>query len=354
MGQPKCGCSTMEVLVGLSRCAGKIRDSFANRWKIMPRWNSSHVGVFCATHCLLNTELSHLRLAVLVALDLLGDGNRPQEFITMVMSDHLLSRLSALLSRCYWIAVNFRGRFWICGSIALPRVISRASMYKTSRQAPSIFRVGCIFRFMILVSTSTGLQSLYAPGFLGFLRLENTNIMAYNHNPNNGTTTGIILQAHEGEVKTIKEQILFHESFISHRLLLRTIITEMSLQDSEKQTSEVKQNIMDIEDSTGQHTWDDYIARDEKPKSDVELSKEVHGLKIQTAVIYRRIEAVSIWTELLLESLTPDQEDSAIRTSMLQWLRNLKIQVKMAKLDVELLTKRAENQVGAVSTAYLS
>ena len=102
MGQPKCGCSTMEVWVGLSRCAGKIRDSFANRWKIMPRWNSSYVGVFCATHCLLNnTDSSHLRLADLVALGLLGDGDPPQEFIVMVMSSHLLSRLSALLSQCY-------------------------------------------------------------------------------------------------------------------------------------------------------------------------------------------------------------------------------------------------------------
>ncbi len=271
----------------------------------------------------------------------------------MVLSNHLLSRLSPLLSRCYWIAVNFRGRFWIWRSIALPRVIFRASLYKTSRQAPSIFRVGCIFPFIILLSTCIGLQSLYAPGFLGFLRLENTNIMAYNHNPNNGTTTGIILQAHEGEMKTFKEQIIFHKSFTSHRLLLSTIITEMSLKKSEEQTSEVKQNVMDIEHSTGQHTWDDYIARDKKPKPDVELSKEVHGFKIQAAVIYRRIEAVSIWTELLLESLTQDQEDSAIKTSVLQWVRNLKIQVKMAKLDVELLTKRAEIQVGAVSTASL-
>ena len=211
----------------------------------------------------------------------------------------------------------------------------------------------CNFRFVILLSTRIGLQLQYAPGFLGLIRLENPIVTAYNHNPNNGTTTGLILQTDEAEMKIIKEQILFYESFKGHGLLLRIILTEMSLKVSEEQTSKVVQNVMKIEHSTGQHTWDGYIAPDEQPKTDVELSREVHGLKIQTAVIYRRTEAVSIWIELLLEGLAQDQEDSSIKTSMLQWVRNLKIEVEMAKLDVELVTKRAENQVGAVSIAYL-
>lgn len=189
---------------------------------------------------------------------------------------------------------------------------------------------------------------------MGLLRLQNTIITAYSYDPSDGTTTGIILQSDEAEMKTIKEQILFHKSLIGHKLLFQTIITEMSLKVWKEQTSEIKQDVMDIEHSTGQHTWDDYIARDAKPKPDVELSRVVHGLKIQAAVVYRRIEAVSIWTELLLESLVEDQEETATGTSMLQWVRNLKTQVRMAKLDVELVTKRVDNQVGAVSLAHLS
>ena len=155
-------------------------------------------------------------------------------------------------------------------------------------------------------------------------------------------------------MKAIKEHIIYHKASIGHELLLRNILTEMSLGVCVEHLSEVKQDVMDIEHSTGQHTWDNYSARDEKPKPDVELSRVAHGLRIQVAVVCRRIGVASIWIELLLESLTQDQKNSASRESILQRVRNMKTQVKMAKLDVELIAKRAENQVGAVSNTYSS
>ena len=190
-------------------------------------------------------------------------------------------------------------------------------------------------------------------GFLGLIRLQNDTaiITAYSYNANTGTTTGIILQADEAEMKAIKEHILYHKASTGHELLLRIILTEMSLRVCVEHLSEVKQDVMDIEHSTGQHTWHNYSARGEKPETDVELSRVAHGLRIQVAVVCRRIEVVTIWIELLLESLTQDQKNSACTTSMLQWVRNMKTQVKMAKLDVDLIAKRAENQVGAVSNA---
>ena len=197
------------------------------------------------------------------------------------------------------------------------------------------------------------INAIRTSGFLGLIRLHNDTaiITAYSYNANTGTTTGIVLQTDEAEMKAIKERIVYHKSSIGHELLLRTIFIEMSLGVSEEHLSEVKQDVMDIEHSTGQHTWDNYDTRDEKPKPDVELSRLAHGLRIQAAVVGRRIEVASIWIELLLESLTQDQKDSASSKSMLQWLRNMKMEAKMAKLDVELLAKRAENQVGAVSNA---
>ena len=109
---------------------------------------------------------------------------------------------------------------------------------------------------------------------------------------------------------------------------------------------------MDIELSTGQHTWDSYKARDEKPKPDVELSRKAHGLRIEVPDLCRRVSAASIWIELLLESLTQDQGGFATKGLIVQWLENMKIQAKMAKLDMEFIAKRIDNQVGAVSDSF--
>ena len=179
-------------------------------------------------------------------------------------------------------------------------------------------------------------------------------MIAYSYDANTGTTTGLVLQADEFEVKTIKEHITYHKAYLGHQLLLRTVITDMSLILCVEHLADVKQDVMDIEHSTGQHIWDNYNARDEKPKPDVELSRVAHGAKIQVAVVCRRIEAVSVWIDLLLEGLIQDQTDSARARSMLQWVRNMKTQAQMAKFDVDLCAKRAENQVGAVSNAYSS
>ena len=176
-------------------------------------------------------------------------------------------------------------------------------------------------------------------------------MLAYSYNARTGTTTGLILQADEFEVKAIKERILYHEASIGHPLLFRTIITDMSLLLCIEHLADAKQDVMDIEHSTGQHIWDNYNARDEKPKPDVELSRVAHGAKIQVAVVCRRIEAVTVWIELVLELLLQDQTGSASTRPMLQWVRNMKTQAKMAKFDVDLIAKRAENQVGAVSNA---
>lgn len=185
------------------------------------------------------------------------------------------------------------------------------------------------------------------------IRIHNDTaiMLAYSHNANTGTTTGLIMQADEFEVKAIKERILCHKASTGHPLLLRTIITDMSLILCVEHLADAKQDVMDIEHSTGQHIWDNYNARDEKPKPDVELSRVAHGAKIQVAVVCRRIQAVTIWIELLLERLLEDQTNSASARSMLQWARNMKTQAQMAKFDVDLIAKRAENQVGAVSNA---
>ena len=179
-------------------------------------------------------------------------------------------------------------------------------------------------------------------------------MIAYSYDANTGTTTGLVLQADEFEVKSIKEHIFHHKAYIGHQLLLRTVITDMSLILCVEHLADAKQDVMDIEHSTGQHIWDNYNARDEKPKPDVELSRVAHGSKIQVAVVCRRIEAVTVWIDLLLEGLIQDRENSARTRSMLQWARNMKTRAQMAKFDVDLIAKRADNQVGAVSNAYSS
>ncbi|MCJ1471390.1 hypothetical protein MMC13_000029 [Lambiella insularis] len=149
-------------------------------------------------------------------------------------------------------------------------------------------------------------------------------------------------------MEDIKRRILYYKGFIGHELLLRTIITEMSLCISDKSFSMIRQEMVDIEHNTGQHMWDKYKTTHEQPRPDMELSRVAHSLRIQVAVMRRRVEAPSIWIELLLESLTHDQGNSANNKLMISWVRNLETKVKMAKADVEFLAMRAENQVGAV------
>lgn len=194
------------------------------------------------------------------------------------------------------------------------------------------------------------------PGFLGLLRLQNGTavITAYSYNSDTKITTGIILQADEAERNAIREQLVHCQSYLGHELLLRTILIEVSLRANVEYLWEIKQDVMNIEHSTGQHTWHNYRLREERSLSDVELSRVAHGLRIKVAGVCRRIEVASIWIELLLERLIKDHRGYANNRSMLQWLRNMETQVKMAKIDVELIAKRADNQVGAVSSALLS
>ena len=125
-------------------------------------------------------------------------------------------------------------------------------------------------------------------------------------------------------MEAIKDSIRHYKRSVDHDRLLGTIMMEMNLKGSREQLSEVKQSEMVVEHSTGQHTWDNYIARDGEPKTDGELSPTTNGLRIHIASIHRGIEVALIWVELLLESLIQDEEKSADRKLMLEWIRNLK------------------------------
>ena len=152
----------------------------------------------------------------------------------------------------------------------------------------------------------------------------------------------------------MKERIVFHKASLGCKLLLQTVLASISLDECADYLWDLKQDVIDIEHSTGQHTWDSYKARDEQPKPDVELSRRAHGLGINISNLCRRVNVASIWIELLLESLTRDQGGSASKGSIVQWLENMKVQAKMAKLDVEFITSRANNQVGAVSDSFFT
>ncbi|MCJ1385517.1 hypothetical protein MMC17_008640 [Xylographa soralifera] len=177
-------------------------------------------------------------------------------------------------------------------------------------------------------------------------------ITAHSFNANTRTTTGIILQTDDGEAEAIKERIVFYKASLGCQLLLQTILVNISLVGCADYLWDLKQDVLDIEHSTGQHTWDSYKARDEKPKPDVELSRKAHGLRIEIPDLCRRVNVASIWIELLLESLTQDQGSFATKGLIIQWLENMKIQAKMAKLDAEFIAKRVDNQVGAVYNRF--
>ena len=236
-------------------------------------------------------------------------------------------------------------------------IAGHSSGYVVQDESSGIFSIRSLFELLLrnlAICLHWLTKATRMSGFLGLIRLQNHTALltAYSYNISTGTSTGIFLQVDEAEMKAIKEHILYHKACIGHELLLRTIMTAISLSASAEQVSELKQDVMDIEDSTGQHTWNNYRASSKTPKTDVELSRIAHGLKIQVAVLCRRIEVVLYWIELLTESLKQEQNDSASGGVLLEWVRNMKIKTQMAKLDIDLIAKRADIQVGAVSIAF--
>ena len=190
-----------------------------------------------------------------------------------------------------------------------------------------------------------------ASGSLGLMRIFNdiAVMTALSYSKNKNIVTGLILQADVNEVQTITEQLIHHLPVFSHRLLLRTMITEISLWTTTEHMWKIKSDITDIEHNTKQHPWHSYHVSDEEPKSDTELSRLTHGFRIRIAIANRWVECATIYTELLLENLKSDVPLGPGGLKMQEWLHNLKTQARMAKLDNEFLTKRADNQVGAVS-----
>lgn len=66
----------------------------------------------------------------------------------------------------------------------------------------------------------------------------------------------------------------------------------------------IKQRLLAIERSTNQHTWYQQSWRGASAivhqVDDAELSKRAHGLNIEVVVTSRKIEVISLWTDLLL------------------------------------------------------
>ena len=184
------------------------------------------------------------------------------------------------------------------------------------------------------------------------VRLDNDTalITALSYNNQTNVTTGIIFQADEGEMAAIRSQLLHRVPSMSHELLTRAIILELSLQACQDHLWDAKLDLMDIEHNTGQHTFDQYISRDEKPKSDEEVSRLAHGSRIVVGVAMRRVEVILIAVDTLLDRLRAKGKDDPTGGKILEWIENMKTHARMVKLDAEFLEKRAENQVGAVSS----
>lgn len=73
-------------------------------------------------------------------------------------------------------------------------------------------------------------MAIPASGFLGMIRLHLPLIVASSYDPVTGTTTGLILNTNEAEAELIKGRFRHHQAYTGHELLLRTILTELSLQ----------------------------------------------------------------------------------------------------------------------------
>lgn len=123
----------------------------------------------------------------------------------------------------------------------------------------------------------------------------------------------------------------------------------------------IKQRVLAIERSTNQHTWYQQSWRGVSAivhqVDDAELSKRAHGLNIEVVVTSRKIEVISLWTDLLL-GIFKKSDTESIRSLGDIYVGNsrsrehveaLEAQVKMQRLDLDFLDRRVAIQIVAVS-----
>lgn len=122
----------------------------------------------------------------------------------------------------------------------------------------------------------------------------------------------------------------------------------------------IKQKLLAIERSTKQHMWQGESAIGHQT-DDAELSKRAHSLKIEIAVASRRIEVISLWTDLLLETFgnldtqsfrPPGDIYVGNSRSTRHCSEALEAQLKMRRIDLDFLERRAANQIAAVSPQH--
>lgn len=196
-------------------------------------------------------------------------------------------------------------------------------------------------------------------GFLGMIRLLTSDacFISYSYNESTRITTALILGTSQEEKTDIENSLVHRRSHIGQEYLLPTIFVDVGLGGYSKNMLSTKEKVLAVESLTDQHTWQGTSAT-VHPTNDEELSKRAHGLKIEIAIANRKIEVISLWTDLLpgiiaksdTESIRK-QGDSFVgnNRSARQWIEALEAQIKMQKLDLDFLDRRTNNQIAAVS-----
>lgn len=178
--------------------------------------------------------------------------------------------------------------------------------------------------------------------------------LAYSYNESTRITTALILRPSQAETTDIQNALFHQRSRLGQEYFLPTVFVDVSLDGCGKLLALIKERVLAVEHSTDQHTYQGESAI-EHLADDLELSKRAHGLKIAIAVANRRIEVVSLWTNLLLEKFgtesvrTPKDIYVANSPSTRQCIEALEAQVKMERLDLDFLDRRVACQVAAVS-----
>lgn len=180
--------------------------------------------------------------------------------------------------------------------------------------------------------------------------------ISYSYNESTRITTALILRASQAEKTDIESSLIHRRSHMGQEYLLPTIFVDVGLDGNSKHMFSMKQRVLAVERSTNQHTWPGTSATVHQT-DDAELSKRAHGLKIEIAVANRKIEVMSLWTDLLVTIAKSDTEsirkqgDNFVGSnhSAKEWTEALEAQIKMQKLDLDFLDRRVANQIAAVS-----
>ncbi|KAL4759123.1 uncharacterized protein BDW70DRAFT_151856 [Aspergillus foveolatus] len=170
------------------------------------------------------------------------------------------------------------------------------------------------------------------------------SIIAIHHDFATSCAVALGLRVSPYDQSLLQQDSERHKELLGHALLVPTILIEISLSRNMLFMQKIRQELSAVEKATGQHGWLEVPATD-APAHDSELSRLGHTVKLHISLVYRRIDSIGVYLDLIKQTLN----DVCIgRDHYVQWIGNLETALKFRLVDTKYNERRADNQITAI------